>query len=449
MSLNPNHMVIADDILLREGWTKEQMQGGSATHLVPLYRDLEVIEFPVDQSTITRRYTDESIAFISKNAEENRPFFLYLAHTMPHIPLYVSPDFEDANPTCDELNATRGCGLYANVITEIDHNVGRILDTLKSLGIDSNTLVVYTADNGPWNLSGGRGGSAFPLSGFKFSNQEGGQREPTVMWWPGHIPAGLVQDEVGSTIDLLPTFASLIDIPIETSEQVLGKDWIVDGVDITDIILGQEGATRGIPFYYQGGAIRDGDFKFRDGKLYNLSEDITESTEIDDAAKKAELQNELQRFWGSIEIRGAGNENTELPVAGCTNPDASNFNPNARRDDGSCILFVRGCMDPTANNYDVFATQDDGTCSYITPIFVKEDLKTNFIKIQTRSRNIKITLARPAGMEVKSLTGQSLLNFGGKISRTHTISRNVLKPGVYFLHVEIVGASLVEKFMVY
>ena len=136
---------------------------------VPLMRDGKTIEFPADQATLTKRYTDESIAFIAENAAAFRPFFLYLAHSMPHVPLFASDDFAGTNPSCDEVKANRACGLYADVISEVDYNVGRILDTLKALGIDSNTLIAYTSDNGPWSSKGKNGGSADPLRGGKFS----------------------------------------------------------------------------------------------------------------------------------------------------------------------------------------------------------------------------------------------------------------------------------------
>jgi len=148
------------------------------------------------------------------------------------------------------------------------------------------------------------------------------------------------------------------------------------------------------------------------------------------------------------EKRVIGKTDTPDPEDGCTNPDASNFKADAMRDDGSCIASVKGCMDPAANNYDPMAVEDDGSCDYGTAVLIKEGLEHKFISIQNRSSNITITLAVPAAIEIKSVDGQSVMNVK-RISRTHTLSNNKLKPGVYFLLVKRKGASLMEKFMVY
>ena len=158
---------------------------------VPLMRDKEIIERPADQRTITKRYTEEAVSKI-KNLKDG-PFFIYLAHSLPHIPLFRSKEFKD----------TSLAGFYGDVIEEIDWSVGRILKTLKEEGVAENTLVVFTSDNGPWHIFKTHGGSAGLLRGAKGGTFEGGMREPTVFWWPGHIKTGVVTD-MGTTMDLLP-----------------------------------------------------------------------------------------------------------------------------------------------------------------------------------------------------------------------------------------------------
>ena len=163
---------LANDVVLREGVTLENIKSRVKKNLVPLMRDTKIIEYPADQNTLTKRYTEEAIAFIKKNKE--KPFFVYLPHTMPHIPLYATPQFEGESEI----------GLYGDTIEELDWSTGQILETLRKLKLDQNTLVIYTSDNGPWKLSSNSwvkgnmnrrvGGFAHPLKGYKFSRFEGG-----------------------------------------------------------------------------------------------------------------------------------------------------------------------------------------------------------------------------------------------------------------------------------
>lgn len=144
----------------------------------PLMQDEEIIELPCDQRTITRRYTDRAIEFVKAN--RNRPFFLYLPHSMPHLPLFVPDDVRDPNVK----NA------YKNTIEHIDAETGRLLKTVRDLGLEKNTYVIFTSDNGPWIKFKHHAGKATPLRGGKAQHTEGGQRVPCVMWAPGRIPAG-------------------------------------------------------------------------------------------------------------------------------------------------------------------------------------------------------------------------------------------------------------------
>ena len=226
----------------------------------PLMRNGEVIVPEVeDWSDITRRYTDEALRFLRAHQEE--PFFLYLAHTMPHVPLGTSPDFR-SNPA----------GPYANAIEEIDWSVGRILAELEALGLDDETLVIFTSDNGPWIettegndpkarafLPRDHSGDAGPLRGYKMVTWEGGLRVPFIARWPGRIPAGAVSDEVVATIDLFPTFARLARAPMPFG-------WTLDGRDVWPILAGAEDATSPHEaFYYYSfthlQAVRSGRWK--------------------------------------------------------------------------------------------------------------------------------------------------------------------------------------------
>ena len=190
----------------------------------PLFEDEKIVELPVDQRTITRRCTQKAIDFVKKN--KNKPFFVYLPHSMPHIPLYVPDEVRDPDPK----NA------YVNTIEHIDSEVGRLLDTLDELKLSKTTYVIYTTDNGPWLSFLHHGGSAGPLRDGKGTTFEGGQRVPCVMRGPG-IPAGTVCDELMGTIDLLPTFASI-------TGKALPKDRKIDGVDASGLLTGKSKSSR-------------------------------------------------------------------------------------------------------------------------------------------------------------------------------------------------------------
>ena len=215
-------------------------------------RDEECIEFPLDQTTITRRLADESIRFIEESVKERKPFFLYLANPMPHVPLFVSPEFEGKSAG----------GLYGDVIEEIDFNTGRVLDALKANGVDENTLVIFTSDNGPWLIKGEHGGSAKPFRDGKGSSYEGGQRVPCVMRWPAKIPAGTECTEVATAMDLLPTFAEMTGAKLPPDLKLKP-----DGHDIQNLMMGgPEEKTPYDMFYFSGNqAVRTGKWKYRHG----------------------------------------------------------------------------------------------------------------------------------------------------------------------------------------
>ena len=285
---------LADDAVFREGETAESVKAQDGKkrkrHKVPLMRDGKVIEYPADQATLTKRYTDEAIRFMTAN--KDKPFFLYVPHTMPHIPLFASEKFK----------GTSKRGLYGDVIEELDWSTGEILKAIQSLGLDENTLVIWTSDNGPWLSMKAKGGSALPLKGGKFTTWEGGMREPTVMRWPGKIPAGTVCSQVAATIDFLPTFAALAG-----AKPPSGR--VIDGKNILPLMLGEPGAKSPHEafFYYRGTtleAVRAGKWKLRVEKkggkkrkgkdkaqakpttiakmLFDLEADVSETTDLAD-----------------------------------------------------------------------------------------------------------------------------------------------------------------------
>ncbi len=291
----------AADCVFREGYSRDGILKRE-TAACPLIRDNVVIEVPADQTQFTQRYTRETIRFITEN--KDTPFFVYLAHNMPHIPLHASEKFVGSSKR----------GIYGDTIQELDWSTGEILRSLKELGVDQNTLVIFTSDNGP---NTGKGGSAGPLKGGKGSTLEGGVRVPFVARWPGRIPAGTESDEAITGMDLLPTLTKLAggDVP---------DDRVIDGRDVWPLLAGEPDAkSPHEAIYYLRGrnvqGIRVGDWKYRtatekaprpkkrkgqpagDSKpkkvsvetLYNLSDDIGEQTNLID--KHLQIAERLKR----------------------------------------------------------------------------------------------------------------------------------------------------------
>jgi arylsulfatase A len=230
---------LADDLTLREGLTRAEVEAGHRKrNWVPLMSGEEVIEYPADQSTLTKRYTEESVRFIRRN--KDKPFFLYLPHTMVHLPLAVSEEFD--NPEKKIIH---------NAIEEVDWSVGEILQALRDEEIAEKTLVIFTSDNGA------AVGTSAPLRARKGSVYDGGIREPTVMWWPGRIPANTVCREVAATIDLMPTLAGLCGGKLPERK--------IDGKDIWPLMAGKKGAGSPHEAYcllHGSGTVRSGKWKF-------------------------------------------------------------------------------------------------------------------------------------------------------------------------------------------
>lgn len=277
---------------------------------LPLIERNEIIQYNPDQSKLTTSYTERAVAFIAKN--KHRPFFLYVAHTMPHVPLFVSSKFAGKSEQ----------GLFGDVIEEIDWSVGQILQVLRDADIDKQTLVIFTSDNGPSLSYGNHAGSAGPLREGKGTAWEGGVRVPCIMRWPGKIKAGSVCHELAATIDILPTVAKLADAPLPKRK--------IDGRDIWPLMSGDPTAKtpHEAYFYYYGRglhAVRSGKWKLhfphpyrtlpgapgKDGnpavytqkqcglELYDLENDIGETTDVSqdhpDVVKRLQALGELMR----------------------------------------------------------------------------------------------------------------------------------------------------------
>jgi len=245
----------------------------------PLIEDNKIVEYPCDQSTLTERYFKKTMAFVSENKE--KPFFVYLTPAMPHIPLYASNKFK----------GTSERGLYGDVVEEIDFYVGELFKHLKKEGLDENTLVVFTSDNGPWLKHKENGGSALPLRDGKFSVYEGGFKVPCIMRWPKKIDKGKISKALVSTTDLLPTIAYYAGASLSNHQ--------LDGFNIANHLENVDNAShRKTIFYTRNGtidAVRNGDWKYlpRGGRssksklkkkafpeLYNLKDDISETRNV-------------------------------------------------------------------------------------------------------------------------------------------------------------------------
>lgn len=266
----------------------------------PLMRDEQVAELLEDegQRRITREYTEETIQFIEAN--QDKPFFVYLPHTAMHVPIFPHPDFAGKSSN----------GIYGDWVEEVDWSVGQVLDTLTELGLDKKTLVIFTSDNGPWASKGEKGGVSGPLRGSKGGTLEGGVREPTIAWWPGKIAANSSIDAISGTTDFLPTFASLAGVE-------LNPDIKIDGKDLSPLLKGETKESPHEAWHYYKGtklmAVRSGPWKLAlepqsigmgfnkqpgdtrtSGRLYNLDDDIGETTDV--AAVNPEIVRRLRKI---------------------------------------------------------------------------------------------------------------------------------------------------------
>ena len=292
---------------------------------LPLIDKNEIINTQVsgkDQELLTTQYTERAVEFIEKNRDN--PFFLYLPHSMVHVPLFVS----------DKFKGKSGAGLFGDVMMEVDWSVGQILETLRKHKLDKDTLVVFTSDNGPWLSYGDHAGSSGPLREGKGTMFDGGCRESTLMWWPDTIPAGSVCSTPAMTIDILPTVAELIGAKL--------PDHKIDGKSIVNLVTGKNDKSPQEAYYFYYGqqlqAIRMGKWKIhfphgyrtmagRPGgtggiptkysqakiglSLFNLEEDIGESIDVKDkhpnvVAKMQALGQAMRKELGDQGKKGSG-----------------------------------------------------------------------------------------------------------------------------------------------
>ena len=294
---------------------------------LPLFENETIIDTLTDQSLLTTQITERSVDFIKKNKDQ--PFFLYIAHPQPHVPLYVSDKFKGKSER----------GLYGDVIMEIDWSVGQVLATLKQNGLDENTMVIFTSDNGPWLSYGDHAGCAYPLREGKGTALEGGQREPCIIRYPGKLKPGRVIDVPMMAIDILPTIAHITGAELPVNK--------IDGKNVWDIWTGESDLSphEAYYFYYHVNelhGIRYGKWKMyfphryrtlngkeggKDGQpveydyntieqieLYDLSKDISETRDVADehpevVAKIKSLGNKIRAELGDAltEQEGIGN----------------------------------------------------------------------------------------------------------------------------------------------
>ena len=269
-------------------YSNDMQVAGRGDPPLPLVRQTEVIEAPADQSTLTKRYTEQVVSFIEANQRQS--FFVYLPHTFPHLPLHASSDFQGQSAN----------GRYGDSVEEIDCSTGEIMKCLQRLELDNKTLVIFTSDNGS---NGRNGGSNNPLAGAKGGTLEGGMRVPFIARWPSRIQAETRSGELATTMDILPTICALTGATLPEKK--------LDGFDISTLLFGQEGKKTPYEafFYYrrrQLQAIRMGDWKYhlpldetyprwtsatqtgpgRYAKLVNLREDLQEEHDVSDANPK-------------------------------------------------------------------------------------------------------------------------------------------------------------------
>lgn len=304
MWINPNHPIAADAVFTL-GYNRERALADQAfiksvsadraaltkrgiKEYAPLMEGSEVVEYPADQATLTRRYFDRALEFIERTGDQ--PYFLFLTPAMPHVPLFATDSF---------LGRSRG-GLYGDTVEEIDWNVGRLLDYLDESGKGENTLVIFLSDNGPWLEKGVHAGSSGPFRDGKFSVYEGGVRVPAIFRLPGRIPAGSTSREVLVSIDLLPTIAALASVTVDPER--------LDGIDIGGHLAAPAAPLERPPHYYEHRGnvvgVRVGHWKYLTSgggrfrsdsdpaELYHLGEDPAERLNL--FAQRPDLVAELQ-----------------------------------------------------------------------------------------------------------------------------------------------------------
>ena len=316
--------------------------GANDSGRMKLHENNEEAGTTEDMGGVTTLYTDKSIAWLKEKRDPEKPFVLYLAHTMMHTIIDAS----------DRFRGKSEGGLYGDVVEEFDYETGRLLDTLEELGLSENTIVIYTSDNGPWNQDkytkkkkGHPEGAIFwgdsgPLRNGKGSPYEGGYRLPCLVRWPGKVPAGRESDAIFASIDFLPTFATLAGFEVPVDREI-------DGIDQVDLLLGERETGRD-HFYFGGAGVRQGKWKYlkpnahfhgyaveddreKVDELYDLEADLGEQTNL--ATKHPEKVEELKALMTRIEGKDAASGKGKGGIKGESKPK-----PKAKGNSGAKAL---------------------------------------------------------------------------------------------------------------
>ena len=385
--------------------------------VVPVLRDEKVAELMdgEGQRRLVELYTKEAVDFITRSKDQ--PFYLYFAHNAVHTPIWPGAAFAGKSQN----------GRFGDWVEEVDWSVGQVLDTLRAQGLDKDTLVVFTSDNGPWLVKGTDGGSAGPLRGGKGSTWEGGVRVPTLAWWPGRVPAGSVNDAVAATIDLLPTFVSLAGGTVPATP-------VIDGRDITPILLGQSKESAREAHYYFASydlqAVRQGRWKLAlspqsDGlgknaaktaaglRLYDLDAEIGERTDV--AAQHPEVVAKLKALADKMAAEIGGKTPTarrpagEVKGAKTLYPTADYVPNDVKKEDAKKPTAKKGAKTPAAKPVALAQAKSGDTIASASAPQVGQKAFTVAVTVETAQRDAVI-------LAQGGLIGHALYLKGGRVA---------------------------------
>ena len=385
--------------------------------VVPLLRDEKIAELMdgEGQRRMVELYTKEAVDFIGRNKDQ--PFYLYFAHNAVHTPIWPGAAFAGKSQN----------GRFGDWVEEVDWSVGQVLDTLRAQGLDKDTLVVFTSDNGPWLTKGTDGGSAGPLRGGKGSTWEGGVRVPTLAWWPGRVPAGSVNDAVAATIDLLPTFVSLAGGTVPATP-------VIDGRDITPILLGQSKESAREAHYYFASydlqAVRQGRWKLAlspqpEGmgkqaaktaaglRLYDLDAEIGEQTDV--AAQHPEVVAKLKALADKMAAEIGGKTPTarrpagEVKGAKTLYPTADYVPNDVKKEDAKKPAAKKGAKTTAAKSAALAQAKPGDTIASASAPQVGQKAFTVAVTVETAQRDAVI-------LAQGGLIGHALYLKGGRVA---------------------------------
>ena len=385
--------------------------------VVPLLRDEKIAELMdgEGQRRMVELYTKEAVDFIGRN--KDKPFYLYFAHNAVHTPIWPGAAFAGKSQN----------GRFGDWVEEVDWSVGQVLDTLRAQGLDKDTLVVFTSDNGPWLTKGTDGGSAGPLRGGKGSTWEGGVRVPTLAWWPGRVPAGSVNDAVAATIDLLPTFVSLAGGTVPATP-------VIDGRDITPILLGQSKESAREAHYYFASydlqAVRQGRWKLAlspqpEGmgkqaaktaaglRLYDLDAEIGEQTDV--AAQHPEVVAKLKALADKMAAEIGGKTPTarrpagEVKGAKTLYPTADYVPNDVKKEDAKKPAAKKGAKTTAAKSAALAQAKPGDTIASASAPQVGQKAFTVAVTVETAQRDAVI-------LAQGGLIGHALYLKGGRVA---------------------------------